>query len=219
MIVTKGIGSNRLITAGYGWKFSYAEAIPVVSTGGLGGGGFPWEHLGYRPYHDRPPTYMRGRRPRRGRQFADLDIQSEIVDVAAEAEVLPVFPAASETAAPGILSALGEPSAEAKTAVAPGPMQGLEQAGGATQERRGWSTGAKVALAVGAVGTAGLCIAAGYLIGRHLRAKAVGGEETEFCCGGGRERPTARGVYAPRKADRLQAKPQPRARKRRKGGG
>jgi hypothetical protein len=114
---------------------------------------------------------------------------------------------AAEKAAPGVLSALGEPSIEA-VAAAPGPMQGLAQAS-AAPERRGWSTGAKVALAVGAVGTAGLCVAAGYLIGRRLRAKAVGIEEPEFCCGS-RARSPARGARA--------AKPKPRTRKHRKGG-
>lgn len=219
MIVTKGIGSNRLITAGYGWKFSYAEAIPVVSTGGLGGGGFPWEHLGYRPYNDRPPTYMRGRRPRRGRQFADLDLMSEVVDVGSPAlDGIPLSPDAgqvAEQAAPDGLFYLGEPSVETRAGPVAGPVQGFAQVGGAPQERRGWSTGAKVAVAAVAVVAVGAVGTACYLLGRR-RAKAVGNEETEFCCGG-RERPAASGERAPRKTDHPSA-PRPRARKRRKGG-
>lgn len=219
MIVGKGIGSNRLVTSGYGWEFSYAEAVPsvspVVSMGSGGYRGLPWDRLGYVPYRDRPPDYVmpQPRRPRRLRPPEESDVPSEIVDLAAAAEVLPA-PSDAERAAHGVLSALGEPSIGTKTGAAVGTMQGLAQAG-APQERRGWSTGAKVALAVGAVGTAGLCVAAGYLIGRRLRAKSGRSEETEFCCGG-RARPEARGVRAPRKADHLPAKPQPRAQKRRR---
>ena len=82
MIVTRGIGSNRLITSGYGWKFGYAAAIPVVEYSLSGGAGLPWQHIGYVPHRDRPPDYVvMPRRPRREKRATADDLLTEAVDV------------------------------------------------------------------------------------------------------------------------------------------
>jgi hypothetical protein len=219
MIVTKGLGSNRLATSGYGWKFGYAEIIPVVVQGGWsGGGGSAWNRLGYVPYRDRPSDYVvMSRRPRRGKgPLKGFDILSEIADEDAaddaasddlslfsdveqtrpktqdwwswtwptmlETPVSPPLgdiPHLSDAVQTGMpkeeLPGSPRPSVEMRTIAVAGPRvrgSGLAQAtGGAAQrERKGWSTGTKVVLVVGALG---LCTAAGYLVGRHLlRSKA-----------------------------------------------
>ena len=226
MIVTKGLGSSRMVTLGLGSTFDYAEAVPVVNNGVSGGGGAvaSWQRLGYVPWRDRSSDYVvMSRRPRRGKgPLKGFDILSEIADEDAADEGasadLSLFSDVEQTrpktqdwwmqpwpAAPVDDHSLFpdvkpfESSTEAMMIVVPRPVQeatvrpvqgiaarpargaDLAQAtGGMVQEKKGWSTGTKIAVAIG---IGGLCTAAGYLLVRHLRAKARRIEAKETCLG------------------------------------
>ena len=170
MIVLKGLGSNRLITSGYGWKFKYAKAFPMLGIGGGGGGGhrpreLPWDHLGYQPTYNRPPGWVReGRRPRRVvPSAADFPFAATDQLPAPAAVPLPEPEDQVAAAAETVIESALPPTGTAKSGVvlAPAMIPGTAD----------WSTGTRIAIVVSVVGLAGVVV--GYLLGRPWQSVKV----------------------------------------------
>lgn len=131
-LVTKGMGTNRLITQGGGYSFSWGGYALSVGAGGGGNSGTASLWIGPRTERSRHQPAYAARRPRRGRQvpivlpysdnaFTDFEFLPEIT-LAGEIVEQPVdtSPAISAPVVPILTQAVPETkrmSSKAKVAI------------------------------------------------------------------------------------------------------
>lgn len=163
MIVTKGLGSDRLITQGYGYAFGWHDYVRSVASGSGGGANY---------YRGQPTSYA-ARRPRRGKWLP----YAESNEAALVASFLAASPVEEPQAVrqPAAFAGAAEPApapARRPADVAAASTPSWEAASTLTGSAapKGLSTGWKAAIAVGATV---LCGTAFYLLWQTLKPKIV----------------------------------------------